>query len=82
MMTSPKNDQCVAMLTVESPVTHTDETAVKNASTKGVISPERVANGNESNAVNNKMIRVKLISANRDGDAVAKLFSQTRGENV
>ena len=82
MMTSPKNDQCVAMFTVERPVTQTDETAVKNASTNGVTTPERVANGNESSPVNRRIIRVKLISANRDGDAVAKLFSQTRSENV
>jgi len=56
------------MFTVDSPVTQIAETAVKSASARGVVEPDRVANGRDSKAVQMKMSAVKMSSANRAGD--------------
>lgn len=53
--TCPNGDQCVAMSTVARPVTQIVETAVKNASAKGVTRPSSAAKGSEKSPVKTRM---------------------------
>lgn len=57
------------------------ETAVKSESANGVTVPLLDEMGSASTAVNTMIISVNEISAKRDGEELAKWFSQSRGEN-
>ena len=51
MTTLPNVDQCVAMFTVDSPVTQIADTAVNSASASGVAVPDAAAIGSDNTAV-------------------------------
>ena len=70
-ITWPNADQCVAMSTVDRPVTQMVDTAVNSASANGVRVPSADAAGNENRAVNSRMSARKTRTANRDGEAIA-----------
>ena len=71
----PNTDQCVAMSTVERPVTQMTETAVNSESASGVTRPEDDAIGSENSSVNTRMSSVNTTMANRDGLRWAKPLS-------
>ena len=68
----PNADQCVAMSTVDSPVTQMTDTAVKRASWSGVIVRSADAIGSENNSVNSRINAVKIRMANREGELRAR----------
>ena len=74
----PKGDQKVAVSTVTSPVTHTDDIAVKNESTKGARWPVAVLAGICSNAVTTRTMAEKTHSARRAGDSRATVSTRSR----
>jgi hypothetical protein len=63
----PNVDQCVAMSTVERPVTQMTDTAVNRALGSGVIVPVALAAGRENSTVKTRMSAANTTIANRDG---------------
>ena len=65
--TCPKIDQCVAVSTTVSPVTQTEEAAVKKASTNVVLFPGAVEAGRSSAPVVTAIRKRKMTIVSRAG---------------
>ncbi|CAI8328991.1 MAG: Uncharacterised protein [Cellulomonadaceae bacterium TMED98] len=79
MTVLPKGDQCVAMLTVVSPVTQIADTAVNSASSSGVASPDAEAWGNISKLVvrSDSRMKIKMVTVAAELPSTARTRSPT-----